>query len=136
MDQLENNKLLVQRYHAATNSHALDELDTIFSPNFINFAAGFPPIQGRDAMKSLIQELLSAFPDWHVTVEDIFGEGDKVVVRWKLLATHTHDYKDIPATGKKIQAEGIHIDQIENELVIRRWASNNFSAVFAELRKA
>ena len=53
--------------------------------------------------------MLLAFPDWHVTVEDMFSQDNKVVTRWSLAATHLAPYHDIPATGLKIRAEGIHI---------------------------
>ena len=85
-------------------------------------------------MKILIGELLKAFPDWHVYIEDMFGEGNKVVVRWRFSGTHKNDYKDIPATNLKVHAEGIHIDHIENGKIAKRWACNNFSELFAKLR--
>ena len=47
-------------------------------------------------MKKLIQELLLAFPDWHVTVEDMFAQDNKAVTRWSLNATHLAPYHDIP----------------------------------------
>jgi hypothetical protein len=47
----------------------LDDLDDIFAKDFDNFAAGFEPVKSLAAMKTLIQELLLAFPDWHVTVK-------------------------------------------------------------------
>jgi hypothetical protein len=72
---------LLHRYHAATNTGRLDELDEIFAKDFINFAAGFEPVKSLAAMKTLITELLLAFPDWHVTVEDMFAEDNKVVTR-------------------------------------------------------
>ena len=34
---------LLHRYHDATNTGRLDELDQIFAKDFINFAAGFDP---------------------------------------------------------------------------------------------
>ena len=69
MDNQQALKLL-HRYHDATNTGRLDELDQIFAKDFINFAAGFEPVKSLAAMKTLIRELLLAFPDWHVTVED------------------------------------------------------------------
>ena len=88
MDNQQALKLL-HRYHDATNARRLDELDDIFAKDFINFAAGFEPVKSLAAMKKLIQELLLAFPDWHVTVEDMFAQDNKVVTRWSLAATHT-----------------------------------------------
>ena len=85
-------------------------------------------------MKTLIQELLLAFPDWHVTVEDMFAQDNKVVTRWSLAATRLAPYHDIPATGLKIRAEGIHIDHIVDGKIAKRWACNNFTEVFNRLR--
>ena len=34
------------------------------------------------AMKAVVQ-FRSAFPDLHVTIEDLFAEGDRALVRWK-----------------------------------------------------
>ena len=100
MDNQQALKLL-HRYHDATNTGRLDELDEIFAKDFINFAAGFEPVKSLAAMKTLIAELLLAFPDWHVTVEDMFAQDNKVVTRWSLAATHLAPYHDIPATGLK-----------------------------------
>jgi len=72
---------LLHRYHDATNTRRLDELDEIFAKDFINFAAGFEPVKSLAAMKTLIAELLLAFPDWHVTIEDMFAQDNKVVTR-------------------------------------------------------
>ena len=100
----------------------------------INFAAGFAPVKSLAAMKKLIEELLFAFPDWHVTVEDMFAQDNKVVTRWSLTATHLAQYHDIPATGLKINPEGIHIDHIVGDKIAKRWACNNFAEVFNRLR--
>ncbi len=72
MDNQQALKLL-HRYHDATNTRRLDELDEIFAKDFINFAAGFESAKSFAAMKTLIAELLLAFPDWHVTIEDMFA---------------------------------------------------------------
>ena len=100
MDNQQALKLL-HRYHDATNTRRLDELDEIFAKDFINFAAGFEPVKSFAAMKTLIAELLLAFPDRHVTIEDMFAQDNKVVTRWSLAATHLAPYHDIAATGLK-----------------------------------
>jgi predicted ester cyclase len=83
---------LLHRYHDATNAGKLDDLDDLFAEDFINFAAGFAPVKSLAAMKTLIRDLLLAFPDWHVTVEDMFAQDNKVVTRWSLTATHLAPY--------------------------------------------
>jgi hypothetical protein len=45
----------------------------------------------------------------------MFGQDNKVVTRWSLRATHLAPYHDIPATGLKIHAEGIHIERQDRQ---------------------
>ena len=40
-------------------------------------------------------------------MEDMIGEGDRVVTRWTLRVTHTGEFRGIPATGKRITITGI-----------------------------
>src|SRR5262249_747347 len=112
----------------------VDEFDDLFAKDFVNFAAGFEPVKSLAAMKDLLRELLLAFPDWQVTVEDMFAQDNKVVTRWGLNATHLAAYRDIPATGLKIPGEGIYIDHIVDDKIAKRWACNNFTEVFNKLK--
>ena len=58
--------------------------------------------------------MTSAFPDLHITIEDMFGEGDKVAIKWTFHATHSGTYQDIPATKKQVTMTGIDIYTIKN----------------------
>jgi predicted ester cyclase len=56
--------------------------------------------------------LFAAFPDTKFPIEDIIAVGDKVVVRYKINGTHKGAFQGIPATGKKVNVEGINILKI------------------------
>ncbi len=56
------------------------------------------------------------FPDLYHTIDDVIGEGDKVVVRFTLRGTHAGDFMGIPATNKPIEVSAIAImDFIEGK---------------------
>ena len=57
---------------------------------------------GRQALKQVWTILLRAFPDLHITVEDLVAEDDKVAVRNTVTGTQTGDYMGLPPTGKRI----------------------------------
>lgn len=130
----ESYRRLAESYHEAINHRDVNAFDEIFAKDFINYAAGFDPISGCDAMKSAIHLLLDAFPDLHIAIDDIIIEDNKMSVRWSLTGTHTQTYKDIPPSNIKIKAEGIYIDHMENEKITKRWACNNFDKIFTMLR--
>src|SRR5207302_9749630 len=66
-------------------------------------------LEGHNAIVALFH---GAFPDmwWHI--HEMIAEGDKVVARTTMEATHTGDFFGIPPTGKHVLLDGIHILRI------------------------
>jgi SnoaL-like polyketide cyclase len=52
------------------------------APDIVNHGAGRPPVPGTDDIKQDAAMLRTAFPDFRVTLDDQFGEDDRVVSRW------------------------------------------------------
>ena len=106
---LEQNKTLFKMYveevYHKRNVAVLDEL------------MGFTV----DEHKEEITAFLGAFPDLHVTVEDLIAEGDKIVGRVTLTGTHQGELMGIPATGKKVSFSEILIIRISNGKAVEQW---------------
>ena len=47
-------------------------------------------------------EWYDAFPDMHVTIDDMVAEGDKVAARVTITGTHKGKFMGIPPTNKKV----------------------------------
>lgn len=54
----------------------------------------------------------AAFPDLRFTIEEEIAEGNTVVIRWTLRATHQGEYQGRAPTGKKAMVTGISIFRI------------------------
>ena len=65
--------------------------------------------------------LLRAFPDLHVTVEDLIAEGDKVVARNTVTGTHQGEYMGRPPTGKPVTYDEIFILRFANGRIAEMW---------------
>ena len=61
-----------------------------------------PPVWRAARWGMTRKDLLAAFPDFHVTVEDVMAEGDVVSGRLRLRGTHTGPFQGIPPTGAPI----------------------------------
>jgi steroid delta-isomerase-like uncharacterized protein len=70
------------------------------------------------ALKEVFGRLHRAFPDLHVTVEDMVEEGDKVVGRNTVTGTHQGEYLGLPPTGKSVTY---------NEIIIFRFAGGRIA---------
>ena len=65
---------------------------------------------------------LPAFPDMQLPLLDFVAEGNKVLVRLKVLGTHTGAFGDMAATGRKIEIDVLDLFQFENGVLVEHWA--------------
>src|SRR6266566_2257227 len=79
----EGNKTLMHRFlEEVFNKKNLSALDEFIAPNQVDHTLpAFLPTT-PEGTKRAIGMYLKAFPDLHLTVEDMFAEGDKVVTRF------------------------------------------------------
>ncbi len=114
------------------NKGNMDSLNDLISPNFVNHTASNPN-ETRDGFKQRVQMVRTAFPDWEVTVDEMLGEGDKVVTRWRARGTHRGSFRGIPATGKKIEVTGIAIDRVLDGKRVEGWAEWDMLGLLQQL---
>jgi len=76
---------------------------------------------GPQAFRDYYAGIRSAVPDARYEVDDLIAEGDKVVVRWRLLGTHMGDFGGIAPTGRPIVLKGIAIYRVDHGKVMERW---------------
>jgi steroid delta-isomerase-like uncharacterized protein len=121
---LEKNKGLARRYQEEVwGKGDLALIDELLAPDFIDHSlpSGMDP--GFAGAKRAVQGALDAFPDGQWTVEDLIAEGDKVVIRWKLQATHEHEFRGIAPVGKPVTIAGITILRIADGKIAERWVN-------------
>ncbi len=76
---------------------------------------------GAELLKQVFARLLRAFPDLHVTVEDVVAEGDKVVARNTVTGTQQGEYMGLPPTGKSVRYNEIFIGRFVNGRIAETW---------------
>jgi steroid delta-isomerase-like uncharacterized protein len=120
--------------HKETFRHYVDEvwrnenLDfaaKVFAERYLSHQPDGTTLErGPDDVKNFVAEYRSAFTDIENIAEDMIGEDDKVVNRWTLHATHTGDFRGIPATNKRVTITGIGIFRFsEDGKVVESWDS-------------
>ena len=71
--------------------------------------------------KQMESEIFDAFPDMHVTIDDMVAEGDKVAARVTMTGTHKGEFMGIPPTNKKVQVQAIAIDRVVGGKIVEEW---------------
>ena len=117
----EPNKALVARYiEEVWNGGSLLALERLTSEGFAYHLGGQPP-QDRQAMGQFLQMVHSAFPDWHVEIEEMVADETLVCARWQGPATHKGPFHGIPPTGKSVKVSGMNLYQIEDGRIVKEW---------------
>lgn len=109
----EENKELVRRFiEQVMNAGDISAIPELMVPRSM-FAGAF---------EGFVAKFKVSFPDFHLSIEDIFGEGDKVLVQTTMRATQTGPAMGHPATGNTFMTTGIYIFRVANgKLVSGQW---------------
>jgi predicted ester cyclase len=89
----EEHKALVRRYiDEANNGGDLSLVDTLMAPDYVWH--GGP--SSRDELKRFLAWQRASAPDWHITIQDLVAEGDRVAVRASARGTRTEESPGVP----------------------------------------
>jgi uncharacterized protein (TIGR02246 family)/steroid delta-isomerase-like uncharacterized protein len=117
---IEHNKTLARRYwDEVINQRKVAVIDEIFAADYVQHHVGIPP--GIAGIKQFVEGAMVAFPDQHATIEDIRTDGDRVITRTTIRATHSGPFRGIPPTGRTVVIEVIDIWRVENGKLQEHW---------------
>lgn len=80
--------------------------DKNFDPNVVQ-VNNTGNLKGIEEFKDYYQNFLTGFSHVKFTVEDAFGQGNKIVKHWRFEGKHTGDFFGIPATGNRVNVDGV-----------------------------
>ena len=116
------------------NKHDPSAIERFIAPSYVGVDPAEPDvIIGLDGYREHYARLMGAFPDTHITIDDIFGVGELVAARWTVRATHTGDFGDIPPTGLRIQVTGIATVRIVRRLLVVEHACSDTLGLLRQL---
>ncbi len=131
------NKALVRRFYKEVfvdwNMALVDE---VVSPQFVShdWPQGGPT--GPRAFRNFYAAIRSAVPDARYEIDDLIAEGEKVVVRWRLVGTHKGDFRGIAPTGRAITLKGIAIYRVQGGRLMERWVVSDLHGLLQEIDAA
>lgn len=135
-DVAENTRVIRRLYDELFSKWNLAVIDEIIGPEFLGH--GMPPgiPRGPEGVRRFYAGIRAGLPDFRITVEDLFGAGDRVVVRWHATATHTGTFRGMPPTGAPVTLDGIAIYRLQNGKAVERWVQVNMLGLVEQIRAA
>jgi steroid delta-isomerase-like uncharacterized protein len=76
-------------------------------------------VEGRDAVRDYFAAIFAAYPDVHVDIEELVGEGDSVFVHWHMTGTFSGAaLRGIPATGRPFDIRGTDYFTVRDQKIV------------------
>ncbi len=119
----EENKAIARRGYEAINQKNLDALEELAASDIIDHDPAPGQAPGLEGVKQSFDELLTAFPDVQMSIEDMIAEGDKVVARVSVSGTHQGEFMGIDPTGNRVTITGIDILRIAEGKIVEHWGN-------------
>ncbi len=123
MKTTDENKALTQRfYDEVMNSHNVTRIKSFCAADFVdhNPSPGHSG-KGLDDLTAQLNEMVTAFPDFHVSTDFMVAEGDMVVAYLTMTGTNSGPFANMPATNKSVKINGVDIVLIKDGKAIERW---------------
>jgi C-1 hydroxylase len=115
---LEENKEIVRKSIEIINTQDLSSIENIVAPDYVDNTR---QIHGLENLKQFLSMIFKSFPDWHLTIEDIIAEGDKVWIRVTITGTHIGEFRGLAPTGKKFTERQVWIYRIVKGKILEGW---------------
>lgn len=116
------NKSIVVAFTQAFNNRNITALDKLVAANEVEHNS--LAHQGLSGVKQYFRDLISAFPDLHITIDHIISEGDNVAVFTNTtgtLAQQVMSTAGIPISGKNISFKTADLYRIADNKIVEHW---------------
>lgn len=132
LSDAEAKETLAQFIERVWNQGDLAYADELFHPGATSPSApDLPP--GPETVKDLARMTRSAFPDYHMRIEQIAGEPDKVGARFVQTGTHEGEFMGLAPTGRQVEWTETGILRFEGGQVVESWYEADILGLMQQL---
>jgi predicted ester cyclase len=135
----EENKAVVRRFfEEVVNEGNLNTVDEIFASHFVLHDPRYDgPCEGSpDDVKTIVEEIRTAFPDVRVNIEhQIADESDSVATRWTGTGAHEGEIDSIEPSHVQVEFHGMSVSHLSAGKIDETWNVMEDRLEVAELLK-
>lgn len=104
----------------------IELIPSVYAEEYIGHFPGGRTVIGREGIRTTIENLRTAFPDWTETIEHILVDGDHVVTVYRSTGTHDGEFFGNPATGNEVEIMEASVYRVSDGRIVEQWAFPDF----------
>jgi predicted ester cyclase len=108
-------------------------VDEVFIGGNVDALAKYDAPELLEDSRLHTQQLLNAFSDIEISVDDIFGAGDRVAGRFTISGRHTGEFAGALPTNRRITWTSIRIYRFAGGKVVESWAMQDRLGLMTQL---
>ena len=112
------------------------EVDRIGEFYADDFRADYPITnwgEGLAGAKALAMEIREGFPDYREQIDELYCDGNAVIVKLTIRGTHTGPMPNLPPTGKTVEFRDVTICEIENGKIAKQSGLSDYLTMMLQL---
>lgn len=98
-----------------------------------DLAGAWPDVNGSQGVVDFNRMWNAALAEMHIEIVDIFGAGDRVCMRFVGSGIHRGPLLGVPATGKRIEWNGLNIYRLVDGKVAETWQMGDVLGILRQM---
>ncbi len=122
-------------YQAWSDGTAAQVAPRFVAPDFVrhDLSGAWPQVVGHEGLADFARMFSAALAGYHSEIVDIIASGDRVWVRYIGSGIHSGPLLGIPATGKRIEWNGINIYRLVDGKVVETWQLGDLLGILQQM---
>jgi predicted ester cyclase len=117
------NKQIIERYYEQVfNGRDVDSIGEYWADERM-----------REAVTGGCLSYFDAFPDLHISLDELIAEDERVFVRTTMTGTHDGEYKGIAPTGRNVATDCAEVYRLADGKIVGYWCLLNVAGLMRQL---
>jgi steroid delta-isomerase-like uncharacterized protein len=111
-----------------------DRINEFVAPDYVNHGSlsGHPTTTIEDG-RNLVIAMKAAFPDLRYEAPRVVAGEGWAARHWRAVATHRGEFMGTPATGRRVELQGMVFSRIEGNKIKEEWRIVDNAGLLAQL---
>lgn len=122
-----------KKFGAAVNEGNLQLLHDLVAPDSVDHDPAPGQAPGPEGYVHFFSMMRTAFPDFHLDVEQLVADEDNVAFAYTATGTHQGEFMGVAPTGKSIKIRGMQISKFNEGKMVERWGSSDELGILKQI---
>lgn len=120
-DEASHRAAVVSMVERGWNDGETDAFGSVIAESVDFHYSGSHRVVTRQEMSDIVRRWRAAFPDLHITIDEMLAEKDMIAARMTLSGTHQGSWRGLEPTGRTVTLAMMMFFRFENGLLVELW---------------